>query len=139
MVHEFFVIGSGFAVFRLLGHLIFRIALPRAGIIVASIAEDIILLFVYGAFIIARLHIIGLDPSSLLTTSAIMTAVLAFAMQDTLGNILGGVALQLDNSLQLGDWVKLDDRHRQGVSRSAGVRRRSRRATANWWSSPTAS
>jgi hypothetical protein len=30
-------------------------------------------------------------------------------MQDTLGNILGGVALQLDNSLQLGDWVKLDD------------------------------
>jgi small-conductance mechanosensitive channel len=109
MVHEVFVIGSGFAVFRMLGHLIFRIALPRAGIVVASIAEDIILLVVYGAFIIARLHIIGLDPSSLLTTSAIITAVLAFAMQDTLGNILGGVALQLDNSLQLGDWVKLDD------------------------------
>ncbi len=109
MVHEVFVIGSGFAVFRMLGHVIFRIALPRAGIVVASIAEDIILLVVYGAFIIARLHLIGLDPSSLLTTSAIITAVLAFAMQDTLGNILGGVALQLDKSLQLGDWVKLDD------------------------------
>jgi small-conductance mechanosensitive channel len=109
MVHEAFVIGSGFAVLRMLGHVIFRIALPRAGIIVPSIAEDIILLVVYGAFIITRLHLIGLDPSSLLTTSAILTAVLAFAMQDTLGNILGGVALQLDNSLQLGDWVKLDD------------------------------
>ena len=38
-----------------------------------------------------------------------ITAVLAFAMQDTLGNILGGLALQLDNSLEIGDWVKLDE------------------------------
>ena len=42
-------------------------------------------------------------------TSAVITAVVAFAMQDTLGNILGGLALQLDNSLEIGDWVRLDD------------------------------
>jgi CRP-like cAMP-binding protein len=30
-------------------------------------------------------------------------------MQDTLGNILGGLALQLDDSLQIGDWVRLDE------------------------------
>jgi CRP-like cAMP-binding protein len=30
-------------------------------------------------------------------------------MQDTLGNILGGLALQLDDSLEIGDWVRLDD------------------------------
>ena len=30
-------------------------------------------------------------------------------MQDTLGNILGGLALQLDNSLAIGDWVKVDE------------------------------
>jgi small-conductance mechanosensitive channel len=51
------------------------------------------------------LHFVGLDPSSLLTTSAVITAVLAFAMQDTLGNVLSGVALQLDNSLRTGDWI----------------------------------
>lgn len=50
-----------------------------------------------------------MDPTSLFATSAVITAVLAFAMQDTLGNVLGGVALQLDNSLRVGDWVKLDD------------------------------
>ncbi|WP_300455839.1 mechanosensitive ion channel family protein [Accumulibacter sp.] len=109
IIHETFVICSGFALFRLIGHVVFRIALPRVGIDVARIAEDIVLLGIYVAFIIARLHLIGLDPSSLLTTSALITAVLAFAMQDTLGNVLGGVALQLDNSLQTGDWVKLDD------------------------------
>jgi len=109
MVHEVFVIGSGFALFRLLGHAAFRIALPRIGIVVPRIAEDIVLLVIYATFVLARLHLLGLDPGSLLTTSAVITAVLAFAMQDTLGNVLGGVALQLDNSLQTGDWVKLDD------------------------------
>lgn len=109
MVHELFVIGSGMALFSLLARFVFRIVLPRVGIVVLRIAEDIILFVVYGAFILARLHIIGLDPSSLLTTSAVITAVLAFSMQDTLGNILSGVALQLDNSLQTGDWIKLDD------------------------------
>lgn len=51
----------------------------------------------------------GVDPTPLFATSAVITAVLAFAMQDTLGNVLGGVTLQLDNSLRVGDWVKLDD------------------------------
>jgi CRP-like cAMP-binding protein len=50
----------------------------------------------------------GVDVSSLVTTSAILTAVLAFAMQDTLGNVLSGLAIQLDNSVQVGDWVLLD-------------------------------
>jgi CRP-like cAMP-binding protein len=30
-------------------------------------------------------------------------------MQDTLGNILGGLALQLDNSIDIGDWIKVDE------------------------------
>jgi CRP-like cAMP-binding protein len=29
-------------------------------------------------------------------------------MQDTLGNLLGGLALQVDNSVQVGDWIQLD-------------------------------
>ena len=52
---------------------------------------------VYG---FAQLRGAGLDLSSIVTTSAILTAVVAFAMQDTLGNMLGGLALQLDNSVQ---------------------------------------
>jgi CRP-like cAMP-binding protein len=34
--------------------------------------------------------------------------VIAFAMQDTLGNVLGGLAIQLDNSVQVGDWIRVD-------------------------------
>jgi small-conductance mechanosensitive channel len=108
MVHELFVIGSGMALVRLLAMLVFRGILPRLGIVVVRIAEDISVLLFYAAFILARLHFVGLDPSSLLTTSAVITAVLAFAMQDTLGNVLSGVALQLDNS-RTGDWIRIDD------------------------------
>ncbi len=33
----------------------------------------------------------------IVTTSAVITAVIAFSMQDTLGNLLAGVSIQLDN------------------------------------------
>ena len=58
---------------------------------------------------LVRLSHSGVELSSLVATSAVITAVLAFAMQDTLGNILGGLALQLDNSLAIGDCVKVDE------------------------------
>jgi CRP-like cAMP-binding protein len=35
--------------------------------------------------------------------------VLALSLQTTLGNILGGVALQLDGSVHVGDWIQLPD------------------------------
>jgi CRP-like cAMP-binding protein len=49
------------------------------------------------------------SPSSVVTTSAVVSGVLAISMQATLGNILGGVAIQLDGSVHVGDWVQLAD------------------------------
>src|SRR5262249_60884678 len=49
------------------------------------------------------------DVTGIIATSAVMTAVIGFSLQDTLGNILGGVAIQLDHSIQVGDWIKVDD------------------------------
>ena len=75
---------------------------------------------VYG---FAQLRGAGVDLSSIVTTSAILTAVVAFAMQDTLGNVLGGLAIQLDNSVQVGDWIKVDDARPAGCATSAGAPR----------------
>ena len=55
------------------------------------------------------LRLAGVDLASLITTSAVITGVVAFSMQETLGNILGGVVLQLDQSIRVGDWVKVDE------------------------------
>ncbi len=51
----------------------------------------------------------GTDVASLLATSAVITAVVAFSLQDTLGNLLGGVAIQIDRSVRVGDWIQVGD------------------------------
>lgn len=52
---------------------------------------------------------LGLDLSGVIATSAVLTAVIGLSLQDTLGNILGGLALQMDGSIEVGDWVKIGD------------------------------
>ncbi|MBC7692158.1 MAG: mechanosensitive ion channel family protein [Methylotenera sp.] len=43
----------------------------------------------------------------LLATSAIFSLVLGLALQDTLGNLFAGVALQLDKPYEIGDWIEI--------------------------------
>ena len=100
---------AGVAAIRLTGMLVFRAALPLAGLSAPRIVEDLVTILGYLVWIIARLRATGMDPSSILASTAVVTAVLAFALQDTLGNILGGIAVQLDNSIEVGDWIRVDD------------------------------
>lgn len=109
VLREVFIIGSGVVFIRLCGLMIFRMILPLFKLPTPRITEDIIVIVAYVAWFMVRLRYAGVDLSSILATSAMITAVVAFAMQDTLGNILGGLALQLDNSVQIGDWIKVDD------------------------------
>lgn len=109
VIHGLLVLGLGIGVIRLLGVLFFRVVLPRLAIAPPRILEDIVVIAGYLAWGLVRLSHAGVDLSSIVTTSAVITAVIAFSMQDTLGNILGGLALQLDNSIEIGDWVKIDD------------------------------
>jgi small-conductance mechanosensitive channel/CRP-like cAMP-binding protein len=51
----------------------------------------------------------GVNLSGLIATSAVMTAVIGFSLQDTLGNLMGGMALQMEKSIRPGDWVKVGD------------------------------
>ena len=107
--HELFVIGSGVALIRLAGLCLFRALLPGIGLAPPRIVEDIVVILAYVGFALVRMRLAGVDLSGIVATSAVITAVIAFSMQDTLGNILGGLALQLDSSIELGDWVKLDE------------------------------
>lgn len=108
-VHQAAVLGLGLVLIRLSGLAVFRLVLPALNVQTPRILEDIVVIAGYVLWAMIRLSSAGVELSSLVATSAVITAVLAFAMQDTLGNILGGLALQLDNSLEIGDWVKMDD------------------------------
>jgi small-conductance mechanosensitive channel/CRP-like cAMP-binding protein len=109
IVHGAAILATGIAIIRLAGLVLFRVALPAIGIATPRIAEDILVVVAYVAWAMVRLRFAGLDLASLVTTSAVITAVVAFAMQDTLGNVLGGLVLEFDESIAIGDWIKLDD------------------------------
>lgn len=60
--------------------------------------------------------IFGIKLAPLLATSAAFSIILGLALQDTLGNLVAGIALQLDKSFEIGDWVEVV----QGLQRSVG-------------------
>ncbi len=99
----------GIAVLHLVTAVFFRGILPRFGLNMPRIAHDLTFTAMVLTWGLLWLRMTGVEPGQLFTTSALITAVLAFAMQDTLGNVLGGVTLQLDNSLNVGDWIRMDD------------------------------
>jgi len=103
------IFGEGLAVIRFGGLALFNVALPRIHIHIAGILADILVIIGYIGWGFFRLNQSGVELTHLFATSAILTAVLAISMQDTLGNLLGGLALQMDNSLEIGDWIKIDD------------------------------
>ncbi len=103
------VVVTVLALIQWLALLVFQVLLPAVGVVAPRIVQDLGVTGLSLVWGIVWLRLSGLDPAQLFTTSAILTAVLAFAMQDTLGNVLGGVMLQLDNSIRVGEWVRVDD------------------------------
>lgn len=107
ILHEVFVVGSGLAMIHLTGLFLFRLFFPLLRLRFPRILEDLLIFGGYITWILVRLRLAGMDPSSLFATSAVITAVIAFSMQDTLGNTMGGLLLQLENSINLGDWISV--------------------------------
>lgn len=91
------------------GMAVFLLLLPAVSIRLPTITGDLIIGLCYIVATVVVLSEHGLDPSSVIATGAIVSAVLAISLQATLGNILGGVALQLDGSISEGDYIQLEN------------------------------
>lgn len=61
-----------------------------------------------GVFFFA-LRASGVEPASLLTSSALLTAAIGLSLQDTLGNLFAGLAIQVQRPFGPGDWIQFDD------------------------------
>ena len=66
-------------------------------------------------FLFALRGTLGVNLSSLLATSAMISVVLGLALQDTLGSFFAGLALQMEAPLAIGDWVQIGE-HQGKVS-----------------------
>ncbi|MFB3903365.1 MAG: cyclic nucleotide-binding domain-containing protein [Acidobacteriota bacterium] len=61
---------------------------------------------VVGAFVLIATSV---APNQLFATSAIGGLVLGLALQDTLGNLFAGLAIQVEKPFAVGDWIKAGD------------------------------
>jgi small-conductance mechanosensitive channel/CRP-like cAMP-binding protein len=95
------------AVILLAGTVLFNGVAPRVGLGPSRILQDVL---IAGSVVVALFTLAshaGLNLSGLVATSAVLTAVIGLAFQDTLGNIVTGLALQLDKSIAIGDWIEV--------------------------------
>ncbi|MCA9616594.1 MAG: mechanosensitive ion channel family protein [Sandaracinus sp.] len=72
---------------------------------VPRIVRDLIQALLYVGVLMATLRAAGVEPTSLLTTSALLTAVIGLSLQDTLGNLFAGLAIQIQHPFRVGDWI----------------------------------
>lgn len=107
---------AAFNVIAAVGLLLFDLLLPALRVEVPAILSDVAMGAAYVAATFMVLRRAGLELSGIVTTSAVVTGVLALSLQATLGNVIGGMALQVDNSIRVGDWVQLENGKRGQVT-----------------------
>lgn len=89
--------------------LLFSVVLPRMRLHAPLIVQDVVVAIAMVGATLGVLSRAGVNLSGLIATSAVFTAMLGFSLQDVIGNIAGGLALQVDSSIGEGDWIKVGD------------------------------
>jgi small-conductance mechanosensitive channel/CRP-like cAMP-binding protein len=80
----------------------------RVGQPIPRIFLDVLRLFTVAVALIAILFEAGVRADNLFTGSAVLTAVLGFALKDTLGNVFAGLAIHAERPFEVGDWIQYD-------------------------------
>ncbi len=80
----------------------------RLGRRLPRIATDLTQGVVWLGVLLVTLPLAGVEPGSILTTSALLTAAIALSLQETLGNLVAGLAIQLQRPFDEGDWIQFD-------------------------------
>ena len=96
---------------RFVAFLIFKTALRGGQTEISSLLRTVISIIVYvvSFFIIFQSQYPTVQLAPLFTGSTIIGIVVGLALQDTLGNLFSGIALQADQPFQVGDVIQLSN------------------------------
>lgn len=90
---------------------------------VPMLLRDAIRLAVYLVAAIASLRLVfQIDLSAVITTTTVLTAAIAFAMQTTLSNAFYGFSVQIDPLMSRGTWVTIPEKNLFGEIINVGFR-----------------
>ena len=80
----------------------------RVGLTPPRLMREVVALLAYLGLGSIILRAMGVEVTGLIATSAVITVVVGLALQQTLGNLLAGLALAWEQRLTIGTWVELD-------------------------------
>jgi small-conductance mechanosensitive channel/CRP-like cAMP-binding protein len=81
----------------------------RRGATVPRLARDIARALVFIVVVLVTIRFIFEVPlTSIVISSTVLTAVIGFALQDLLKNVIAGIALQLERPFDVGHWVEVN-------------------------------
>lgn len=101
---------------------LFEVIPARTRLRLPVILRDLVQMVAFVVILFGSLSQSGLaNFVSLITTSAVLTAVVGLALQSTIANLFAGIVLHMDPALNVGDWVSLGTR----VGRITQIRWRS--------------
>ncbi|MGC9365720.1 MAG: cyclic nucleotide-binding domain-containing protein [bacterium] len=87
-----------------------RFSYPRTKKKIPGVLRNIIKFLLLIIFILGILHYhFNIALTGISITSAVLAGILGFALQETLGNLLSGIALNMDSPFKHGDWVQVGD------------------------------
>ncbi|HVS73703.1 MAG TPA: mechanosensitive ion channel family protein [Phycisphaerae bacterium] len=111
IIHKVFVAVMLLVGIRLVDRLVIVPLLTRGGKVTLSKFIHQIVVIIFSAFVIAGYcsWAFGVDISSFLAGSAVISIVLGLALQETLGNFFSGMVLQASLPFQAGDWIQIGE------------------------------
>ncbi len=86
--------------------LLFHVALGRLRL--PRILSELAIGAGYIAIFLGLLTRTGVNLTGIIATSAVATAVIGFGLQDLMGNLAGGLVLELEQAISEGDWIRVD-------------------------------
>jgi small-conductance mechanosensitive channel/CRP-like cAMP-binding protein len=92
-----------------------RFSQQREAPVPKLLSDTTAIVIVIIAVILVVYTVYGVEIPGLLTGSGILAIILGFALQDLLGNIIGGFAIHFGQPFKAGDWLQVGDRRAQVV------------------------
>ena len=85
------------------------VMMRRMGVSPPRLMREVVALLVYLGLAAIILRTMNVEVTGLVATSAVITVVVGLALQQTLRNLLAGLALAWEQRLTIGTWVEMDD------------------------------
>ncbi len=99
----------GLALVHLTAIVVIDLAFVAVAIELPTLIVDVLVGIAYCIATGTVLSMHGVDLTSFVAVSTVAAAVLTLGLQNTVGNVIGGLALQFDGSIEPNQWVQLDN------------------------------